>query len=205
MLIIPLLQQDQVGLDNLTFVVLMHVLSPPISGVSFCLFVFTSTLLESLEHVWKRSTFLFHHCVCSGSSLCSVPERVVFVQATMNNSTNVVVERRVDVLERVVISNYTNPLYAILFQEETQKTLEYFLVNFLRTFVNWTPAEDWYRGEVPTLTAGVEGSIYGDSSKTIVGCVHGHPTKVIFGLIRELKAVIQIFTACKYQWTEITY
>jgi hypothetical protein len=93
---------------------------------------------------------------------------------------------------------------SLKFQEETQKTLEYFLVNFVRTFVNWTPAEEWHRGEVPTQTAESEGSIYGDSSKTVVGCIHGHPTKVVFGLIRELKAVIQIFTACKYQRMVVT-
>lgn len=64
--------------------------------------------------------------------------------------------------------------------------------------MNWTPAQDWRRGELPTQTGESEGNIYGDNSKTVVGCIYGHPTKVIFGLIRELKAVIQIFTACKY-------
>lgn len=90
------------------------------------------------------------------------------------------------------------------FQDETQKTLEYFLENFVRTFANWTPAEDLHRGEAPTEAAESEGSIYGDSSKTVVGCIHGHPTKVIFGLIRELKAVIQMFAACKYQRMVVT-
>jgi len=88
---------------------------------------------------------------------------------------------------------------AFEFQDETQKTLEYFLENFVRTFANWTPTEDSHRGEAPTQASESEGNIYGDSSKTVVGCIHGHPTKVIFGLIRELKAVIQIFAACKYE------
>lgn len=90
------------------------------------------------------------------------------------------------------------------FQDETQKTLEYFLENFVRTFGNWTPAEDLHRGDAPAQAAESEGSIYGESSKTVVGCIHGHPTKVIFGLIRELKAVIQTFAACKYQAMVVT-
>lgn len=79
--------------------------------------------------------------------------------------------------------------------DETQKTLEYFLENFVRIFANWTPAEDMHWSEAPSQVAESEGSFYGDSTKTVVGCIYGHPTKVIFGLIRELKAVIQTFAA----------
>lgn len=83
-------------------------------------------------------------------------------------------------------------------QEETQKTLESFLQNFVRTFKDWTPVEHVQAAEL-LQAADNDGSLHDDSGKTVVGCIQGHPTKVIVGLIRELKAVIQAFTACKFQ------
>jgi len=82
--------------------------------------------------------------------------------------------------------------------EETQKTLESFLQNFVQTFKDWTPVEHVQAAEI-LQAADNDGSLHKDCGKTVVGCRQGHPTKVIVGMIRELKAVIQSFTACKFQ------
>lgn len=90
-------------------------------------------------------------------------------------------------------------------QEETQKALEAFLVCFVKTFKNWVPTEP----PQAAVTGLVHiGEIEGSSSEfsepevsvnegTVLGCTQGHPTKIIVGLVEELKGVIRSFTACK--------
>jgi hypothetical protein len=97
-----------------------------------------------------------------------------------------------------VVANFSCTLCLKLCQEETQKTLESFLQNFVQTFKDWTPVEHVQAAEI-LQAADNDGSLHKDSGKTVVGCRQGHPTKVIVGMIRELKAVIQSFTACKFQ------
>ena len=89
-------------------------------------------------------------------------------------------------------------------QEETQKALETFLVTFVRMFEHWTPEEP---ESVETLGQGkeTEGSVVCESEAKsfpnggiIEGCTRGHPTRVIVGLIQELKGLTRLFTNCKY-------
>lgn len=131
-----------------------------------------------------------------------MPDQVAIVQATTNHSTDIGIGRLVLIKNSEIVTCVIKASYSMAFgfQDETQKTLEYFLENFVRTFANWTPLEDLHCGEAPTLAVESEGCIYGDTGKTVVGCIHGHPTKVVIGLIRELKGVIQTFAARKFQF-----
>jgi hypothetical protein len=88
-------------------------------------------------------------------------------------------------------------------QEETQKALEAFLVCFVKTFKNWVPTEPPHAAGTGLVHIGeIEGSssefsepVVSVNEGTVLGCTQGHPTKIIVGLVEELKGVIRSFTA----------
>lgn len=95
------------------------------------------------------------------------------------------------------------PYVQLGWQEESQKALELFLVSFDRVFESWIPEE--VPEDVEVLARG--GETESDSAidrrgvsmggGTIEGCKRGHPTKVIVGLIQELKGTTRSLNNCK--------
>lgn len=95
------------------------------------------------------------------------------------------------------------PYVPLGWQEDSQKALELFLVSFDRVFENWIPEEE--PEDVEVLCRG--GETESDSTidrrgvsmggGTIEGCKQGHPTKVIVGLIQELKGTTRSLNNCK--------
>ncbi|KAJ7525246.1 hypothetical protein O6H91_17G043300 [Diphasiastrum complanatum] len=93
-------------------------------------------------------------------------------------------------------------------QDETQKALEAFLVKFNEYFKNWRTTDSHNAVTLDSLSTGViqplvdhekhEGSDIVDASaeKTVnfEGCVYGHPTRVVVGLVQELKALAKTIT-----------
>ncbi|GBG64136.1 hypothetical protein CBR_g40583 [Chara braunii] len=84
--------------------------------------------------------------------------------------------------------------------ENGQRAFEAFLMSFIRVYENWTPTENpvplsqLHPTDVPPRPVYGEGLfgtplLQGGQGDVIIGCASGHPTRVILGLVQELKMV----------------
>jgi len=81
----------------------------------------------------------------------------------------------------------------VLLQDEKEKSLQFFVLQFVETFRDWGPHP------IEQLVDQELGN-----NETIVGCSCGHPSEVILILIQEISLITSTFTESKRLYSIVT-